>query len=58
MKQRKPFKTIDEQLDILRGRGLGIQDPDRCAAYILSNNSWHERYSPMRGTRACTSGTT
>lgn len=38
MKQRKPFKTIDEQLDILRGRGLGIQDPDRCAAYILSNN--------------------
>ena len=34
-------------------RGASRTPPADCAT-----TTWHERYSPMRGTRACTSGTT
>lgn len=34
----KPFKTIDEQLEILRARGLAIPDESEARAYLLSYN--------------------
>ena len=34
----KPFKTIDEQVEILRSRGLGISDQNRAAAFLLREN--------------------
>lgn len=33
--QLKPWKTIEEQLGILRSRGLQIEDPDRAKRYLL-----------------------
>ena len=38
MEPSKPFKTIDQQLEMLRGRGLEISDPEACSAYMLTNN--------------------
>lgn len=34
----KPFKTIDQQLDILEGRGLIIDDRESAGNYLLRNN--------------------
>lgn len=34
----KPFKTIDEQVEILRSRGLSISDQNRAAAFLLREN--------------------
>lgn len=36
--KNKPFKTIDEQIDILESRGLTFSDKDYAANYLLSNN--------------------
>lgn len=35
----KPFKTIDEQVEILRSRGLGISDQNRAAAGLRKHPS-------------------
>lgn len=48
MNPSKPFKTIDQQLEMLRGRGLEIADPDACSAYLLTNNY----YSVVNGYKA------
>ncbi|MCD8028155.1 MAG: hypothetical protein LUF02_05750 [Erysipelotrichaceae bacterium] len=43
----KPFKTIDEQLDLLKSRGLIFTNEDKAKQYLLNNNSsfalqkWH-----------------
>jgi len=34
----KDFKTIDEQLDILKSRGLTIDDEDQAKTFLLHNN--------------------
>ena len=38
MNREKPFRTIDEQLDILESRGMAIPNRDTAAKYLLSNN--------------------
>lgn len=38
MERAKPFKTIDEQLDLLESRGLRILNREAAALYFLSNN--------------------
>ncbi len=37
----KPFKTIDEQIDLLQNRGLVINDIDYARNYLLSNNYYN-----------------
>lgn len=34
----KEFKTIDEQLEILRSRGLSITDDEKAKEFLLHNN--------------------
>lgn len=34
----KDFKTIDEQIDILKNRGLSIPDEETAASFLLNNN--------------------
>ena len=34
----KAFKTIDEQLDLLRSRGLTIDDESKAKQFLLYNN--------------------
>lgn len=34
----KEFKTIDEQLEILRSRGLFIEDDEKAKDFLLHNN--------------------
>ena len=34
----KEFKTIDEQLDILKSRGLTIEDTAKAAKFLYRNN--------------------
>lgn len=38
---QKPFKTIDEQIQLLQQRGLVINDTDYTANYLLSNNYYN-----------------
>ena len=37
----KPFKTVEEQIEILKSRGLIIQDEER-ALFFLKNNNYYE----------------
>lgn len=37
----KPFKTIDQQLEILKTRGLYIKDISKAKKYLLSNNYYN-----------------
>ena len=37
----KPFKTIDEQIQLLRNRNLIINDEERAKNYLLSNNYYN-----------------
>lgn len=34
----KDFKTIDEQIEILRSRGLSIEEEAEAKAFLLRNN--------------------
>ena len=34
----KEFKTIDEQLNILKSRGLTIDDEEKASVFLLHNN--------------------
>ena len=34
----KDFKTLDEQIEILRSRGLTIEDPEQAKEFLLRNN--------------------
>ena len=34
----KPSLTVEQQVDLLTQRGLGIEDPDECAAFLRSTN--------------------
>ncbi|MCF1784313.1 Abi family protein [Lactobacillus mulieris] len=38
---RKKFKTLDEQIDVLKSRGLKIPDEKRAKEYLLSNNYYN-----------------
>lgn len=38
MKPQKPFRTVEQQIELLKSRGISVSDPDTCAAYLLSNN--------------------
>lgn len=37
----KPFKTIDEQIDLLRSRSLNFTDEDKAKRYLLCNNYYN-----------------
>ncbi|MCD7893985.1 MAG: Abi family protein [Erysipelotrichaceae bacterium] len=37
----KPFKTIDEQLDLLKSRGLIFTNEDKAKQYLLNNNYYN-----------------
>ena len=37
----KGFKSIDEQIEILRSRGLAIEDEDKAKDFLLRNNYYH-----------------
>ena len=39
----KSFKTIEEQLEILRSRGLTIDDEDVAKEFLLWNNYYRVR---------------
>lgn len=48
----KPFKTIDEQIQLLKDRGLIINDEVAASKYLLSNNYYniingYSKYFPM-----------
>ena len=34
----KPFKTIDEQLELLQNRGVQFTDVKKAKLYLLNNN--------------------
>jgi len=58
----KPFKTIDEQIAILKQRGLRIPNEDRARRYLLENNYYniingYSKFFPMQGD-TYTNGTT
>ena len=58
----KPFKTIDEQIAILKQRGLLIPDENRARRYLLENNYYniingYSKFFPMQGD-TYTNGTT
>lgn len=36
--QSKEFKTVDEQLEILRSRGLKIVNDEKAKEFLLNNN--------------------
>lgn len=38
MRNPKPFKTVDEQIDLLESRGLAVLDRDAAAAFLLREN--------------------
>lgn len=52
----KEFKTIDEQLEILRSRGLSIKDDGKAKDFLLHNNYYRiSGYSlTLRRKHACT----
>lgn len=60
MENRKPFKTFDEQIDILKGRGLHIADADRdnakrllmCEGYYAVVNGYKDIFIDEVATRA------
>ena len=37
----KEFKTLDEQIEILKSRGMDIQDEEDTRKYLLSNNYYN-----------------
>lgn len=37
----KDFKTLDEQIDILKSRGLVINNEERAKEYLLSQNYYN-----------------
>ena len=39
----KEFKTIDEQLNILKSRGLTIDDEEKASDFLLHNNYYRVR---------------
>lgn len=48
----KEFKTIDEQIALLRSRGLVIPDENKAYLYLLTNNYYniingYSKYFPM-----------
>ena len=50
----KPFKTIEEQIEQLKERGLIIHDEDKAKNVLLSNNYYniingYSKYFPMQG---------
>ena len=50
----KPFKTIEEQIEQLKERGLVIPDEDKAKNVLLSNNYYniingYSKYFPMQG---------
>ncbi len=52
----KPFKTIDEQVEILKERGLVIHDEERTKLLLLSNNYYniingYSKFFPTDGDR-------
>lgn len=58
----KPFKTLDEQIQILEDRGLVITDKDFAKQYLLTNNYYniingYSKYFPHAGD-SYTGGTT
>lgn len=58
----KPFKTLDEQIQLLRNRNLIINDEDYAKKYLLSNNYYniingYSKFFPMDGENY-TEGTT
>ena len=58
----KPFKTIDEQIALLKQRGLHISDESMAKKALLGNNYYniingYSKYFPMRGD-TYTGGTT
>ena len=38
---QKDFKTLDEQIDILKKRGLSIKDEERAKKFLLSQNYYN-----------------
>lgn len=38
---KKDFKTIEEQIELLRSRGLIIPDEDKAYRYLLTNNYYN-----------------
>ena len=37
----KPFKTIDEQYDLLLSRGLSFSNEEKAKQYLLNNNYYN-----------------
>lgn len=37
----KPFKTLDEQYDLLKRRGVEFSNPDKAKLYLLNNNYYN-----------------
>lgn len=37
----KEFKSIDEQIELLKSRGLTIKDEEKAAKYLLTNNYYN-----------------
>jgi abortive infection bacteriophage resistance protein len=57
----KPFKTLDEQIQILRDRGMIIHDEESAKDYLLSNTYYniingYSKYFP-RNVKQYTAGT-
>lgn len=59
---RKPFLTVDEQIQLLKHRGLEIPDESTAAKMLLSSNYYnivngYSKFFPMDGD-TYTNGTT
>ncbi len=46
----KDFKTIDEQIEILRSRSLSIEDEAEAKAFLLQNNYYRVSGWPTKPT--------
>lgn len=44
----KEFKTVDEQLEILRSRGLAIDDTEKAKDFLLLNNYYRVSGCPTK----------
>ncbi len=58
----KPFKTLNQQISLLKERGMVIHDEETAKNYLLSNNYYniingYGKYFPMSG-ETYTNGTT
>lgn len=38
---QKEFKTLEQQIEILKNRGMTIKDEDKTKKYLLSNNYYN-----------------